>query len=124
MQILAGIDTFCSNDHIRLFATIPVQSLKVKVGSYVRQDSADVCTGNPNDWDKMLQVDLEAPMRLTHHLAPAMSQREGGGHIINISSVAGLEPMAGFAAYSAAKFGLTGFSKSTFEVRENTGNIP
>lgn len=76
-----------------------------------------MCAGSPDDWDKMMRVDLEAPMRLTHHLAPAMSEREGGGHIINISSVAGLEAMPGFAAYAAAKFGLTGFSKFTFEVR-------
>lgn len=64
----------------------------------------------------MIQVDLAAPMRLMRHLAPQMSQRQDGGHIINISSVAGLEAMPGFAAYAAAKFGLTGFSKSSFEV--------
>lgn len=76
-------------------------------------------SGSPDEWEQMIQVDLEAPMRLTHHLAAPMSQREGGGRIINVSSVAGLEPLAGFAAYVAAKHGLTGFSKSSFEVRPN-----
>ncbi|BDA47076.1 3-oxoacyl-[acyl-carrier-protein] reductase FabG [Coccomyxa sp. Obi] len=76
---------------------------------------SSVLNGNPDDWDRMIQVDLAAPMRLTHHLAPQMSQRQDGGHIINISSVAGLEALPGFAAYVAAKHGITGFSKSSFE---------
>ncbi len=60
--------------------------------------------GNPDFWEELIQLDLETPMRLTRHLAPAMAKR-GGGHIINLSSVLGLEAVKGFAAYSAAKFG-------------------
>jgi short-subunit dehydrogenase len=60
-------------------------------------------------------------MRLTRRVAPAMTKREGGGHIINISSVAGIEPNKKQAAYSAAKYGLTGWSKASFEVRAPSG---
>ena len=59
----------------------------------------------------MIRLDLLAPMRLTRHIAPCKAQRRCG-HIINISSVAGKEPMKGFAAYCAAKFGLTGWTQS------------
>ena len=55
-------------------------------------------------------------MRLTRRLAPAMSKREKGGYIINISSVAGLDAMPGIGGYNAAKFGFTGWAKSTQQV--------
>ena len=42
--------------------------------------------------------------------------RRGHGNIINISSVAGLEPMKGFAVYCAAKFGV--LSTHTRHARE------
>lgn len=38
--------------------------------------------------------------------------KKGGGYIINISSLAGRNPMAGGAAYNASKFGLNGFSEA------------
>jgi short-subunit dehydrogenase len=62
------------------------------------------------------QVNLLVPMRLTRRLAPAMIEREKGGYIINISSVAGLDAMPGIGGYNAAKFGFTGWAKSTQQV--------
>lgn len=63
-----------------------------------------------------MQLDLLVPMRLTRRIAPALSKRQAGGHIINISSVAGIEAMPGVGGYNAAKFGLTGWSKSIQQV--------
>ena len=57
----------------------------------------------------LMQINLLSPMRLCHHFLPDMKKR-GTGHIVNISSVAGLVPMPGGAPYSASKFGLKGFS--------------
>lgn len=75
-----------------------------------------VSAGDPDDWEEtMLQLDLLVPMRLTRRLAPAMSKREGN-YIINISSVAGFEAVPGIGGYNAAKFGLTGWAKSTYQV--------
>ncbi|EIE21852.1 NAD(P)-binding protein [Coccomyxa subellipsoidea C-169] len=69
--------------------------------------------GDPDQWEeKMMQLDLLVPMRLTRRIAPAISKRQAGGHIINISSVAGIEALPGIGGYNAAKFGLTGWSKS------------
>lgn len=74
--------------------------------------------GDPDEWEeKMMTVDLLVPMRLTRRLAPEISKRQDGGYIINISSVAGLEALPGIGGYNAAKFGFTGWAKSTYQVR-------
>jgi len=65
-------------------------------------------------WDdpdplRVLRVNLEAPIELTRLVLPEMRAR-GGGHIVNIGSVAGRVPFNGM--YSASKFGLRGFSRA------------
>src|SRR5207237_3304208 len=46
--------------------------------------------------------------------APLMIRR-GGGHIVNISSLAGKNPLPNGAAYAASKWGLNGLSYSVAE---------
>jgi uncharacterized protein len=58
--------------------------------------------------DRALEVNLRAPIALTHALAPGMTQR-GRGHIIFVSSLSGRAASVGTALYSATKFGLRGF---------------
>lgn len=65
----------------------------------------------PGQWERLMQVNLLAPMRLTALFLPQMVARRGG-HIVNICSVAGLVGSRGFSAYSAAKFGLRGFTEA------------
>ncbi len=74
------------------------------------------CAADVEMWDKMINLNLLVPMKLTHALAPILARSHAGGHIINISSVAGLRPSKYNAAYSASKWGLTGWSKACFEV--------
>ncbi len=62
-------------------------------------------------WEQMMQVNLLAPMRLTGLALPQMLARRSG-HIVNVSSCAGLVGAAGFGPYSASKFGLRGFSEA------------
>jgi len=61
--------------------------------------------------DKILEIDLKAPMKLTKELYPLMVEQESG-HIININSSAGKEGKANHTMYSAAKFGLAGFTQA------------
>ena len=69
-------------------------------------------TDVPQDkWELLMQINLLAPMRLTAKFAPAMMQRRSG-HIVNISSVAGLVGTSGLTSYCAAKFGVRGFGEA------------
>jgi short-subunit dehydrogenase len=77
-------------------------------------------SGDPDDWERMLAINLHAPMRLTRHLAPAMALRERGA-IINIGSVAAVEGMTNNGAYAAAKHGLRGWSLSCYQHLRRSG---
>ena len=65
----------------------------------------------PEDWDRVLNVNLRAPFLLAKAAFPHM-QRSGGGIIINVSSVAGKRGWANASAYCASKFGLTGLTQA------------
>ena len=59
--------------------------------------------------DRMLEVNLRAPVALARGLAPAMVSR-GRGHLAFISSLAGKTASPASSIYSATKFGLRGFA--------------
>lgn len=61
--------------------------------------------------DKIIEIDLKVPMLLTKELYPLMIEQKSG-HIININSTAGKEGKANHSMYSAAKFGLAGFTQA------------
>jgi len=60
--------------------------------------------------DAIFQLNVIAPMRLTHLLLPGMLERRRG-HIVNISSIAGRVGFPYTEAYAAAKDGLIGFTR-------------
>src|SRR5579872_1784293 len=60
-------------------------------------------------WDRMMAVNLLAPIRLTHELLPLLLSAEEG-HILNVCSMFGLATWRKTAAYQTSKFGLVGFS--------------
>jgi short-subunit dehydrogenase len=59
--------------------------------------------------DRVLEVNLRAPIMLTRAIAPAMARR-GGGQIVLISSLAGKAATPGTSMYNSSKFGLRGFA--------------
>jgi 3-oxoacyl-[acyl-carrier protein] reductase len=65
----------------------------------------------PEDWDRVLAVNLRGAFNCTRAAARTMV-RARYGRIINIASVIGEMGNAGQGAYAAAKAGLVGFSKS------------
>lgn len=65
----------------------------------------------PEDWDRVLAVNLRGAFNCTKAAARAMV-RARYGRIVNVSSVIGEMGNAGQGAYAAAKAGLIGFGKS------------
>jgi short-subunit dehydrogenase len=59
--------------------------------------------------DRALDVNLRAPIVMTHVLAPQMLSR-GRGHLLFMSSLSGKTGTAGSSMYNATKFGLRGFA--------------
>lgn len=65
----------------------------------------------PEQWEQIIETNLNGVYYCCHEAIPHLRQR-GGGWIINIASLAGKNPFAGGAAYNASKFGLVGFSEA------------
>lgn len=68
----------------------------------------------PDVWDQILNTNLRGVYYMIRAFAPAMI-RARSGHIINISSLAGKNPVPNGAAYSASKWGLNGLSYTIAE---------
>lgn len=67
------------------------------------------CT--PENWDRLLAVNLTGVWQCMVHEIRQML-RQGGGSIVNCSSVAGLRGIAAMPAYVASKHGLVGLTKT------------
>ena len=63
------------------------------------------------EWDKVINLNLSAPMRLTRQVIRSMLKRRYG-RVIFISSVVGYTGNAGQSNYAASKSALAGFTKS------------
>jgi len=70
----------------------------------------------PDDWRRLLAINLESAFAFTARVLPAM-QAAGFGRIVNVSSEAGRLGSKGGSIYAAAKAGLIGFTRSI--AREN-----
>ncbi len=68
----------------------------------------------PDEWDRIFNTNLRGPFYLMRAFIPLMIQA-GTGHIINIASLAGKNPLPNGAAYAASKWGLNGLSVSVAE---------
>jgi len=63
-----------------------------------------------DDWNRMLAVNLTAPVFLARALLPQLS--DGGGSIVNIGSIEGLAANPGHVAYCATKGGLHALTRA------------
>src|SRR5271170_220813 len=68
----------------------------------------------PELWDQVLNTNLRGVFYCIRAFAPMMI-KSCGGHIVNISSLAGKNPLPNGAAYAASKWGLNGLSYSVAE---------
>lgn len=72
----------------------------------------------PADWDLLMGTNLRGPYLMIRAFAPLMivgREKGKGGHIVNISSLAGHNPLKNGAAYAASKWGLNGLTYSVAE---------
>ncbi len=67
----------------------------------------------PAEWDAILNTNLRGVFYMLRAVVPLMIAN--GGHIVNISSLAGKNPLPRGAAYSASKWGLNGLTYGVAE---------
>jgi 3-oxoacyl-[acyl-carrier protein] reductase len=73
----------------------------------------------PEEWHRMVDVNLNALYHVTRALLPGMVRR-GEGHVVLIGSIAGRSAFAGGSGYTATKWGVMGLSESLLlDVREH-----
>jgi ribitol 2-dehydrogenase len=74
-------------------------------GSYV---GGDVIDGDPDAWDRMLNLNINAGFRSVHAVLPHMVERKTGDIIVT-SSIAGMVPVVGEPIYTASKHAVQAF---------------
>jgi NAD(P)-dependent dehydrogenase (short-subunit alcohol dehydrogenase family) len=69
-------------------------------------------TAMPHEsWQRLINVNLMGPIHVMEYFVPPMIDAGNGGHLVNVSSAAGIIGMPWHAGYSATKFGLRGVSE-------------
>ena len=77
------------------------------VGVILRAKFADI---DPEDWDRVMAINLKSMMLASQAAVPRMIE-SGGGSIINMTSVAGIRAWSD-AAYAASKAGIIGLTQT------------
>ena len=81
-------------------------------GSRPGRDRVPVVELSEEAFDEVQRVNVKGTFLCSRAVARHMLERGGGGKIIVISSIAGKRGAARYAAYSASKFALVGFTQS------------
>ena len=95
VRLFGGVDILVNNAGVGLF------------GKTVEEIS-------PDEFEWVLQTNLFGVFYTCHYAIPLMKARNGG-HIINISSLAGQNAHPRMAAYNASKFGLNGLTEALMQ---------
>ena len=94
VQTFGGIDIQVNNAGIGIFRTVEEMSLQ--------------------EWRDTLATNLDGVFYGCHFAIPEM-KKNGGGFIINVGSLAGVNAFPQGAAYNTSKFGLVGFSEALMQ---------
>ena len=86
--------------------------LDIVVNNAGGSPGADAATASPRFSEKIISLNLTSALHVAQAANAVMQQQEGGGSIVNITSLSGLRPSPGTAAYGAAKAGLLNLTTS------------
>ena len=92
LEIAGGLDVFHAN-----------------AGAYI---GGPVAEGDPDAWDRMLNLNINAAFRSVHAVLPHMIEKKTGD-ILFTSSIAGVVPVVWEPIYTASKFAVQAFVHST-----------
>ncbi len=81
-------------------------------GTIAGKDRVPVVDLAEEDWDRVQRVNVKGVFLCSQAVARHLIRQGTGGKIINMSSVTGKRGSARFAAYSASKFAVIGFTQS------------
>lgn len=99
-RLLGGVDVLINNAGLLNFTPFEVE--------------------DPGAIERLLQVNVMAPIALTRALLPLLLA-QGSGRIVNVGSIFGSIGFPYFASYSASKFALRGFSEALRRELDGTG---
>jgi ribitol 2-dehydrogenase len=92
LKLAGGLDIFHAN-----------------AGSYI---GGEIVNGNPDDWDRMLNLNINAAFRSVHAVLPHLVAQKSGD-IVFTSSIAGIVPVVWEPIYTASKFAVQAFVHTT-----------
>ncbi|HYV58813.1 MAG TPA: SDR family oxidoreductase [Acidimicrobiia bacterium] len=99
-------------DKVVAFTTNRFGRIDVLVNNAGGSPPADSATASPKFSAAIITLNLFAPLVFAQKANAVMQQQREGGVVINISSVSGLRPSPGTAAYGAAKAGLLNLTQT------------
>ena len=100
-----AVDTFAARTH-ETTGPVDVVMNVAGISTWGRIQDLDV-----EHWRRTVDIDLMGPIHVLAAFVPPMIEARRGGHVVNVSSAAGLFGLPIHAPYSAAKFGLRGVSE-------------
>ncbi|HEX9246695.1 MAG TPA: SDR family oxidoreductase, partial [bacterium] len=89
-------------DVVRMFGRIDILVNDAAYNKWIPYHQLDDL--RVEDWNQILMVNLTGPFLCIKAAAPLM-KKQGGGRIVNVSSVAGLSPTGSSIAYAVSKAG-------------------
>jgi len=89
-----------------------LERLDILVNNAGGAPAADAATASPRFHDKIVGLNLLAPLLCAQAANAVMQEQESGGVIVNISSISAGRPAPTIAAYGAAKAGLDSLTTS------------
>lgn len=87
----------------------PLDIFHANAGAYIGGAAAE---GNPDAWDKMLNLNINATFRCVNAILPGMIARKSGD-ILFTSSISGVVPVIWEPIYTASKFAIQAFLHTT-----------